>query len=172
MKNIFTAFICLSIILCAFTTVSDSQDNTQQIEYTVLYQGFITCVELEDPIPPYYTLIFTSQKNWMDFSRKYFFGLNSIIALFNDSNINNFIDFEKEGIVFRSTIGAKPTYGISYDIKGVIKKDDELKLSIEKNKHFSIFNDIGIVHPFLCIVKVNNKYITDDLTNIYKPEEQ
>ena len=167
MKNIFIIIICFVVITAATITFAQAKE---EIKYTLLYQGFITCVEI-NPLPPNEkTLIFTDEESWRKFSSKYFYGLNSSITFSKPEN-SYFIDFNKKAIIFISFADLKEAYNISYNISTVFKKDNKIQIDYKSDHSLLILNKHKIKHPFIFILKIDSKYISDNLTNIYKEEE-
>ncbi|WP_427337888.1 hypothetical protein [Caloranaerobacter sp. DY30410] len=164
-KSLIFIFICLVIGISTFLLANYTNlSNNRKIEYEILFNGFILIDDKKEPLPPTETLVFTSQNEWIKFSNKYFPQVNSIISMFNT------VDFTKESIVYNLTISPKIQYGLSDELDGFILVDNKLitKYKHTPNRHgVYALNRNNLIHPFLIIAKIDNKYISDNIRNIY-----
>ncbi|MTI71578.1 MAG: hypothetical protein FH751_15130 [Firmicutes bacterium] len=160
--------IMMGLIISLVSCKNSKYLNNKNIEYKNLYNGFVI-VAGNESLPPKETLVFNSKGEWDKFGRENFPGINGIITMFDK------IDFSKECIVYTLTISPRSGYGLSEEIENIFIDNNKLIVKYKTNNTYNIYAlnkyideyNLKIIHPYINIVKIEKKYIPDDLKNIY-----
>ncbi|OEF99485.1 hypothetical protein BHF71_08970 [Vulcanibacillus modesticaldus] len=166
--------LVIVIILIVTLVIYFYEKDKNTIGFKVLYNGFITInLKLED-LPPTGPIVFTSYEQWEEFGEKYFpqyQGLYSYMTMYDEVNFN------KEYLVFRSTIGAKTWYNLSFtSVEKVKILNNKIEIVFnEDEKAKDILNGIlttnekvEATHPNILILKVKKEDIPSNLENLYQ----
>lgn len=121
--------IYLIIILIILAGCSNNNES-KKIEYQILFKGFVTLNEFNQPSGAEKCLVFTDEKDWIDFCDKYFGSFPSVISEIN----NRAIDFKKENLVFIYSLGPRQSFDSFTDIKYLLKDGNGFKAEYDTKK--------------------------------------
>ncbi|MFL0268720.1 hypothetical protein [Candidatus Clostridium radicumherbarum] len=138
------AFILFFLVILTGCTAKPLTNNqNKSIPFKYLYAGFVLQTNTEqsnsDNGFPVGTIVFNTNKEWMDFINKYFIDKNSVNHDFKYADMSyrlpgDKVDFTKESIIYNSALSAKnDVYVEAYQI---------YKIEIEKNQPKVIMKDL------------------------------
>lgn len=164
--------VIILIIISLSLTLFINIKNEGNIQFEVLYNGFITINLMLENLPPNGPIIFTSYEQWQEFGEKYI--PNHYWPLYSYMTRDEEVDFNKEYLVFQSSIGAQTWYNQSFtSVEKVLILDNEIKLVFNKDEEekdilngiYTENEKVEATHPNILILKVKKEDIPINIDN-------
>lgn len=174
MKRIILIVIIL-VIISLLLALSINSINGDNIKFGVLYNGFITMNLMLEDLPPSGPLVFTSYEQWEEFGKKYI--PKHYLPLYSYMTRNEGVDFNKDYLVFCSSIGAQTWYNQSFTtVEKVLISDNRIKVIFSEDKEakdiingiYTENEQVEATHPNILILKVKKEDIPSNLVDIYR----
>lgn len=173
MKRIILIVIIVLIISLSLALFIDSK-NADNIKFDVLYNGFITMNLMLEDLPPSGPIVFTSYEQWEEFGEKYI--PKHYWPLYSYMTRERGIDFNKDYLVFYSSVGAQTWYNKSFSsVEKVLISDNRFKIIFSEDEEakaiingiYTADEQVEAAHPNILILKVKKEDIPSGLMDTY-----
>jgi hypothetical protein len=165
---ILVTFLLILNIGCTDKTNSDKakvKSASNIIKTETYYRGFCAWdKDKKNKVPlPQGILIFTNEKDLLNFCEKYMQEINAVLAYLDK------VDFNKYYLIYQAGMGARLYYNVSWPFIGYNIKNNELFPIQSNNNNDRVFvTDSGnCIHYYINLNLVDKKYIPITIKNKY-----
>lgn len=167
--------ILIVIILIIITRPLVPANNEDNVQFEVLYNGFITMNLMLEDLPPSGPIVFNSYEQWEEFGKKYI--PNHYWSLYSYMTREKEIDFNKNYLIFYSSIGAKTWYNQSFtSVERVMITDNKLQIVFSEDEEakdiingiYTEDKQVEAAHPNILILEIKKEDVPSDLVDIYQ----